>query len=144
MHIAHVSAACAALFLIVAGGGCSSSKDDVAPFTCSLGEATGTWRVHYDTQDGDCGDVPDETVLLTGATDGGGQCSNVTGIVSPDKCRTDVDLNCPTTDSKGTQHWTGVLNQTAAGTISGTMTVQANHPPEGPCRGTYTVTYTRL
>ena len=117
-----------------------SSTEGSETFACSLGSLEGTWRIHYEETDGNCGEIADETVVQ-GATDpGADSCTYAASTVSADKCRWDTDFTCPTTDQRGTQRWTGVMTQTGEEELSGSMTVQLKHPM-GTCRGTYRVVW---
>jgi hypothetical protein len=130
------------LFVFIAACGCSSAGDQEDSFTCTIGSLTGTWRTHYEETNGNCGPIPDETnVFKPGPPDPA--CTVRTDKVSADRCRYDSDWTCPTTDKNGTQQWTVVMRQTAAGRLEGTGTVQLNHAT-GTCRSTYNMTVTKL
>jgi hypothetical protein len=124
------------LLLALAVIGCGGDE----PFTCALGNLTGTWRVHYVETDGNCGPVPDATVMM----DSESGCTVESQQVSADKCRKDSTVTCPTTDGLGTTTNVTVLTQVAADRIEGTTTVQLDHWTLGSCRSTYDVTVTRL
>lgn len=133
-----------ALMANVGLGGCSSSTNGDATFACAFGELSGTWRVHYEETNGNCGTIADETVVLGAAPDpAAGSCTRAADVISQDKCRADEDFTCPTGDNRGTQHWIGTLHHTAADRVSGSLTVQVNHPSLGVCRSTYDVIWTR-
>jgi len=122
----------AAVWLASCGGG---SHD------CAIGSLTGTWRLTYAQTDGNCGPISAETVQA--GTPGSPSCSIASRQISPDKCRLDTSFTCPTTDNRGTQSWVAVLHQDSSTQLSGTGTVQVNHPA-GTCRSTYNLTMTKL
>ncbi len=132
--------------------GCSSSTN-ATPFTaCTLGtpQLTGTFRVSYLEQSGDCGPVPDETIVLSGTpaqvsaqvkTASAG-CTYQADMISADKCRLDESFTCPLkAPYKGTQQWSGFLRQTSPTTLEGPLTAQLSSTA-GACRSTYEVTFT--
>jgi hypothetical protein len=121
------------LLLVVLG--CGSEE----PFTCALGELTGTWRAHYVETNGNCGSIPDATVMANSESD----CTVESQQVSADKCRKDSTVTCPTTDGLGTSSQVSVMTQVAADRIEGTTTVQIVHLT-GTCRSTYDLTVSRL
>ncbi len=132
------------IIAIVGLAGCSSSNHGDENFTCAFGELSGTWRVHYEETNGNCGAIADETVVLGTAPDpAAASCTRAADVISQDKCRADEDFTCPTADSRGTQHWIGTLHHTASDRVSGSLTVQVNHPAFGLCRSTYDVIWTR-
>jgi hypothetical protein len=103
---------------------CSSSTD--GDHRCAIGELRGTWKVTYDEKNGTCGEVADETVVLSEAASQQAQSSCVYRAqeVSADKCRLDLDFTCPLATGAGSQTWVGALRHTAEDTISGEMTAQ--------------------
>lgn len=132
------------IMAIVGLAGCSSSTHGDGNFTCAFGELSGTWRVHYEETNGNCGAIADETVVLGTAPDpAAASCTRAADVISQDKCRADEDFTCPTADNRGTQHWIGTLHHTATDRVSGSLTVQVNHPSIGLCRSTYDVIWTR-
>lgn len=122
----------------------ASTDEEESDFTCALGSLTGTWRITYAEQDGDCGPVPAETVSLggSGGTDPG--CTYAPKKPSADKCSLEFDFSCPTTDGKGSQRWTGITRQVAEKKLISDATAQVQHPDAGVCRSTYTMTWARL
>jgi hypothetical protein len=135
-----------ALIMAVASvitAGCGAADDE--PFTdCAIGELTGTWRIHYDETDGNCGPMPDETGIFDPSSEMPAECSVQAKAISADKCRADLSWTCPTTDGKGTQKWVMVVRQRAATKLTGTATVQLDHSSLGSCRSSYAVTATQL
>ena len=129
----------AAIGMLVA---CSSTTE--APFACALGELTGTWQIAYSETDGNCGKLATETVVFSpgAVAEAKATCKYDSQAVSADKCRIDLDYTCPLTTGSGSQRWTGAMHQTAAGTVTGSMTVQATAGGQA-CRSTYDVTWTR-
>lgn len=125
------------LALAVLLAACGGEED----FTeCSIGQLTGTWRLHYREVNGNCGAIADETIMMSAAEPTG----TLTGAqISPDRCRMDIAFTAPTTDGQGTQTWTMVFHQTGPGQLEGTGTVQLNHYM-GTCRSTYDLTMSRL
>jgi hypothetical protein len=128
----------AVVSILAALAGCGGS-DHV---TCAIGSLTGTWRLQYQETNGTCGPIPDETVIAGAPT--GPACTTITQQISSDHCRIDTAFNCPTTDSLGTQAWTVTLTQTANTQLTGSGTVQVNHPTLGTCRSTYSLTMTKV
>ncbi len=140
------------VWLVFAGAGCSSTHTD-PPFTaCTLGtpQFTGTFRVSYLEQSGDCGPIPDETVVLAGtpaqmsaqAKTASAGCTYQADTISADKCRVDESFTCPLkAPYKGTQQWAGYLRQTSATTLEGPLTVQLASSAAA-CRSTYEVIFT--
>lgn len=125
--------------------GCSSSGAEPFYGPCTIGELTGTWRVHYTETDGTCGKLADETMVMSAAskTPQTSQCTYAASQVSQDKCRIDMDFTCPLTGIPGTQHWAGLYKQTGDGLLQGTFTAQASSPTAGTCRSTYSITMQR-
>jgi hypothetical protein len=121
---------------------CSSSDSSEQFKNCAIGSLSGTWRTHYADSDGNCGTIPDETTAFGAPPPAG--CVVHSSAISADKCRMDLDSTCPLADGKGTQRWTLVLRQVAANRLEGTGTAQVNHPTLGTCRGTYSVTMSKL
>jgi hypothetical protein len=119
--------------------GCSSGDPS---FTCAIGELSGTWRIHYEETNGNCGAVADETVVLSPAASQAASagCTYAAQNISSDKCSLELDFTCPTTDNAGTQHWIGSMHQVAADRLEGSYTVQLQHPQLGTCRSTYDTT----
>jgi hypothetical protein len=124
--------------------GCASDDGNSEFNDCAMGDLTGTWRAHYDEVNGNCGPIADETALFDPDADPGPGCIVNNSIISDDKCRADMDFSCPTTDDRGTQDWVMVMRHVGPGRLSGTATVQVNHPAVGTCRSTYNVTITQL
>lgn len=138
---------CALVVLALVGSACGGSDTSNPPppppdpgFTCSIDSLSGTWRVHYVENDGACGPISDETVLIS--TFGAG-CTVHSRVVSSDRCRIDYSLMCPTVDNQGTSNWVVSLQQTSATHLVGSGTVQVVHPV-GVCRSTYDITATKL
>jgi hypothetical protein len=129
-----LSVAVAVAFLISCGGG---------HVNCQIGSLTGTWRLVYSQVDGNCGPIPSETVQA-GTVGAASSCVIQNQTISPDHCRIDSTFTCPTTDGQGTQAWTTVFHQDSDTSLSGTGTVQVNHPTLGTCRSTYNLTMTKL
>jgi hypothetical protein len=125
--------------LIVACGG--SDDPAVSPLQCSLDDLSGTWRLHFAETNGTCGAIPDTTVT-SGVADTTA-CTVKKDVVSPDKCREEFDLVCPTDDLLGTVEFVGVLTQRSESVVSGSTTVTVTHP-EVTCRSTYDVSLTKL
>lgn len=133
------------LSIVAVLAACSSSSDgDAPPAACKLGELDGTWRVTYAETDGTCGDIADETAVLSpgAAADAQSQCTYNAQNVSADKCRIDLDFTCPFPNGVGSQRWTGSLRHVADAKIAGSMTVQATDGRQA-CRSTYDVTWIR-
>lgn len=139
-----------ALCLLLLSGfvvACSSSSSDAEPFTdCAIGELTGTWRVHYTRQDGDCPPkIPDETVVIDSPANkqAASKCTFHANNVAADKCSMEQDFTCPAANGPGSLRWTGKTTQTSAGSMRGTMSLTIMIP-EGTCRSTYTIDWTKL
>lgn len=133
----------AAAFLSVVLGACSSSEDD-PPAACKLGELDGTWLVTYAEKNGTCGQLADETVVLSpgAAADAQSKCTYRAQNISADKCRLDLDYTCPLATGSGSQQWAGTMTHVADRRVAGSMTVQAVLGGQ-TCRSTYDVTWTR-
>jgi len=129
------------MLALVSTGACASEPTEA--FTCGIGELTGTWHVHYEQADGNCGDIADETVILGADGQAAGACTVYASEISPDKCRLDRDFTCPTVDGAGAQHWVGTLRQTGSDRLEGPFTVQLDHRTVGTCRSTYNVLWTK-
>jgi hypothetical protein len=130
------------LMLASCGGGSSGGAPAPAPFTCAIGELTGAWLVHYVETNGNCGPLNDETVLA-GVPQTSSGCTVQSQQISTDKCTLDIQATCPTTDGLGTQTWVDALHQVSSTKLTGTGTVQVNHPTLGICRSTYNITITQ-
>jgi hypothetical protein len=124
--------------------GCCGADE---PFRdCSLDKLSGSWRISYRETNGNCGPISDETVNFSnsGAGQATSSCTTQAYSIATNKCRVDEAFTCPTTDGKGSQAWTVVVQQTSAAGASGTATVQLTHPTYGTCRSTYALTWTKL
>lgn len=122
------------------------ASESSPPFTaCKLGELTGTWRARYTETNGDCGPIPDETVVFSpGKQDpAAAACTFLTNTTSADKCRADLDWRCPPAKGDGIVRWTGVLRHVGEGALSADLSLYIN-ASAGVCRSTYTITMTRL
>lgn len=129
----------AAIVLVLTA--CASEAPE--PYTCALGNLTGTWRVSYAEQNGNCGPLADETAVLSAETGGsGGGCRFAANVISSDKCRADQDFTCPLTDASGSAHWVGVLRHVGRGSLRGSYSLQV--AGRLSCRSTYDVIYTEL
>lgn len=140
-------AATLAFALLACGDDAPSPSEPEDDFACALGALTGTWRITYAEQDGDCGSVPAETVSLGGSSSGGGgagPCTYAPKKPSADRCSLEFDFTCPTADGKGSQRWTGITRQVAEKKLVSDATAQVQHPDVGICRSTYTMAWTRL
>lgn len=138
----------AAALLFGCGSTASSTGAPPAPpFTaCEIGQLGGAWLVSYTEVDGNCGPVPDETVVapsgapmkVGGGVDAGGpQCTIAAQTISADKCEIDDDFTCTLLGgTAGTQHWSGALHQTSAVDIVGRVSLQLLEPMAA-CRSTY-------
>jgi hypothetical protein len=128
--------------------GCDPDASETQPeepgFACAIDALTGTWRVTYSEQDGDCGPVASETVSLGGTGGDAGGCKTTKAAVSADRCSREFDFTCPTTDGEGSQRWTGITRQVSARRLESDATAQLQHPELGVCRSTYTMVWTRL
>jgi hypothetical protein len=130
--------------------GCGSDATSAPPeseepgLVCALDSLTGIWRVTYTEHDGDCGPVASETVDLGGSGGADPSCTYAPKKPSADRCSLEFDFTCPTTDSKGSQRWTGITRQVAEKKLISDATAQLQHPELGVCRSTYTMTWTRL
>lgn len=134
-----VWAVCVAFSLVACGG-----SDDQGSFSdCGLGELTGTWRMHYEETDGNCGAVADETAVFDPGAPLAPGCVNHSQSVSDDRCRMDMSFECPTTDEQGSQAWVMVMRQIARDRLEGTGTLQLDHP-DVLCRSTYDLTVAKL
>lgn len=123
---------------------CSGADDP--PFTnCRLGQLSGTWRASYVETGGTCGAIADETVVLSAGLVAEAQstCTYAANQISQDRCRIDQDFTCPLANAAGSQRWSGVTRQIAAGAMRGEMTVQVNGS-RGSCRSSYVVSWTQL
>src|SRR5216684_2038592 len=127
----------AVVSVMAAIAGCGGSDH----FTCAIGSLTGTWRVHYDQTNGNCGPINDETVIA--GSPAPANCTIMTNQVSADHCRVDSAFTCPTADSRGSQAWVVTFTQTSNTQLAGSGTVQVNHPTLGTCRSTYNLTMTK-
>ncbi len=119
------------------------AEEGPAPFAaCTIGELTGTWRIRYVKTQGSCGDLNDETVVMSAEPPKlAAACTYAANNIGADKCTLEQDFTCPTLDNQGTQRWVGSYRQTAAGQLTGSVTLQADHPAIGMCRATYDVTW---
>ena len=118
---------------------CSSSSTGSSGFSgpCHIGELSGTWRVHYTQTDGNCGALPDETVIMDAAPSNS-KCTYAAKSISADKCRMDLDFTCPLPAGPGEQHWVGTLRQTGPGSMDGPWTGQGTSLGQ-TCRSSYDV-----
>jgi hypothetical protein len=110
----------------------SDSFDD-----CHFGELTGTWRIEYTQQSGNCGQVPTQTGLLD-EDSLAPNCQIDKSTVSPDKCQLDMNARCPTIDQLGTQTWALRIRHVADGELQGSAALLINYPT-GACNSTYTI-----
>ena len=127
------------------GGGCLEDGGDGGYADCSSDPLEGTWRTTYSEQSGSCGAIEDETVSMsTGQNDPQrAACTTHSSRRSPDGCTVELDETCPTTDGRGSQRWTIIMNRTSRTRFAGSGTVQVDHPL-GLCRSTYGLTMYRL
>jgi len=110
--------------------------------------------IHFEKRSGDCGPRSDETytpedpasflsapgVVAVGES-GAPRCTTVRQL-SPDRCRADTSIDCPSI--RGTVHAEGTAVQKAIDKITARMafTSTSNFPP-GMCAGVYDTTTTR-
>lgn len=118
-----------------------------APFTCSIGSLSGTWRVTYRETNGTCGPVADELLVEPDADAaspdaGADPCTYAARRIAADRCRYDFDFTCPLNGVKGTQRWVGTLRQTSATTLEGPWTLQGI-APDAACRSSYDVIWSQ-
>jgi hypothetical protein len=128
--------------LLVASG-CNTVPND-ENFDCAVGKLSDTWSFHYDETSGTCGPISDETGVFEPGTPSAPGCKIASQMVASDKCKVDTTFTCPTADGQAVQNWTLTLNQVGEDRLTGTGTVQVNHPTLGNCRSTYSITVTRL
>lgn len=104
-----------------------------------------TYRVNFDRRDGNCGDLPEQVVVLDDTTPPGDLGCSGTRTLSEDRCEaTSNQLTCPTPDGYG--RFTGTLSWNTEGS-SGTGTLSFSVLDSGMsviCQGTYDATYTKL
>jgi hypothetical protein len=128
------------LGLVIFLGACSG--DDAE--TCSKSHRVGTFVVHYETESGDCGLLPDEVATVTDPDGVAVGCS----LVSPDtwsgdECTNKRHARCDGADGSSLELITEVTEQSAdsyAGTFSTTLRDAGGIPS---CSGRYRVTYER-
>lgn len=130
------------LLVLSAAIGCGSPGNDPAPQpTGTCAARSGTYRVSYVLQSGDCGPMPDQifTAGAAGPPVGGPPvtgCSDM-GSTSADLCRMTIHYSCSDFSERGTVDWD------AAGNVgNGTVTI-GRQSTTSFCMGFYGVTYER-
>jgi len=127
---------------------CSSGDETGGrPTTCKRSDRTGTYKISYFRQGGDCGDLPQEVARIESGgaiITGPAKCTVSNERWSNNDCTFESTSACTTPESTSTG--TGITHQeTKDGSwLSGTVTVEVRKPDGAyVCRGTYTMSASR-
>ncbi|HMJ16344.1 MAG TPA: hypothetical protein VK524_33250 [Polyangiaceae bacterium] len=133
----------AALFTALIASACTLEQTEPAASfeDCEFGSLTGSWRIEYQQQSGNCGQVPTQTGLLDEESLATG-CQIDSSNVSPDRCQLDMVARCPTSDQLGTQTWQLRMRHVATDELNGTGTLQINYVT-GACQSAYAIKATK-
>lgn len=125
----------AAVCAVAACGG----KDSDCDFT----KISGTYKAHFSGNNGNCNDLPDVDVLLTGGDQQpAAGCVVNNSLTNEEACTSDADVTCAV--QGGTIHEVTHLDVDADGShFDGTTTVSAAASDGESCLSTYNVSYDR-
>lgn len=101
---------------------------------------TGTYSVTFSRRDGNCGDIPEQVIVISGPSAVPQGC---TGSVrtSADGCDVTYDVTCPVKGGTLTERGSGSWSNDGS---SGHATEQVILNASVSCSGTYDVTYRKL
>ena len=125
----------AALAVTVALSGCDTD--------CNIGGLEGTWRWSYAEIDGTCGPIPSETIRADGHRQDP-RCVEHSRHIAEDRCRLEIDWECPAEREGESERWVMVLTQTESDWIQGSGTLTVSDDGGTVCRSTYEVTIEQL
>lgn len=124
---------------------CSSKRSDPLPTMCDPSQDQGTYVVNYDTVSGNCGNIPQQVVVLTSGTAQSNGCMYSVDMASDGNCRADFVYSCPSAQAgpNGQIDFQGYIQAQDPNfnSIKGELT--ATVQGYGACTGTYDVTWTR-
>jgi hypothetical protein len=108
--------------------GCSASGGDDSSFTCSLDDRNGTYLIHLEEKDGNCGEAPDQLGRLESASALAEGCElDSPDVASDDECKLERSYTCvaPAVADGFEVSYVAVTTQqnAGAGLITGTMSL---------------------
>jgi hypothetical protein len=112
--------------------------------SCDIDSITGTFAVSYTKLTGTCGEIQTQYFTWTQANvlwnDTSRGCTPKSKTTSSDRCSTTGSADCVVGEIQ--EHVEGTIKEQSPDLMSGTVSINATSP-QGPCTGTYTITYTR-
>lgn len=131
----------AAMCAVAACGGSGNEN-------CDFSKNTGTYKIHWEAQNGNCGDIPDSLVSIqAGDTSDGSACTFSENNQDEADCKVETAFTCNDAADGYVFSYTASLKVTKddGSELKGPISVTAKYSSTGQlaCSGLYTVTYER-